>query len=389
MIDTLLIRIKALWLSILARIYGRLVQVDALNTLGNLGTDGQRNGLLLVIGLSILFSIATPGTSHAQCETITLNGTNYTVTVNLSLTEIIVNGDNCPYGYNYDVGVEYSVVFGGSSPPPNLDNLQGNIHCGGQNLFFSIPTNGSGSYVVSNGDQYQGDCDVPPTLEALSCNRLTLNSSGPGMSYSSTSTTCEHENTLPVIWNEFQISYSGNAKAVDLSWSTFKETFNDVYIIERSYNGISDWEQAGEIEGAGWSDELKYYTFQDIKLPAQGGGRMYYRIKQVDLNNAFTYSKIVAVDIPKLFSAKTWTVYPYPAKGQAVNLAYQGQTFSNSHEKITLKAFNATQQFGNITVSNPQEADIALKTLLQNFQSGLVIVEISWGDQLERHKLML
>lgn len=90
------------------------------------------------------------------------------------------------------------------------------------------------------------------------------------------------------------LSFTGaceNDKAV-LRWSTATETNNDYFTVERSVDS-DDWEAIGTVPGAGNSQQVLNYVFND---PYPSLSLQYYRIKQTDLNGAFTYSPVVAAE---------------------------------------------------------------------------------------------
>lgn len=79
-----------------------------------------------------------------------------------------------------------------------------------------------------------------------------------------------------------------NQKAV-LKWSTASETNNDYYLVERSFDGI-DWKTIGIVDGSGNSNGLKNYSFIDEET---FNDISYYRLKQTDFNETYTYSPII------------------------------------------------------------------------------------------------
>ena len=90
------------------------------------------------------------------------------------------------------------------------------------------------------------------------------------------------------------ISFTGENinETVVLNWVTVSETNNAKFIIERSANS-SDWESIGELAGAGNTNSLISYSFTDYSpLSATN----YYRLKQVDVDGASTYSKAISVE---------------------------------------------------------------------------------------------
>lgn len=77
-----------------------------------------------------------------------------------------------------------------------------------------------------------------------------------------------------------------------LQWSTQSEKNNDYFLIERSSNSV-DFATIGRIEGVGTTTQLSNYVFNDT---APILGLQYYRLKQVDSDGAFSYSKIIALE---------------------------------------------------------------------------------------------
>lgn len=101
-----------------------------------------------------------------------------------------------------------------------------------------------------------------------------------------------------------------NNEAAFLNWATASEKNNVRFIIERSRDGQS-FIEAGKVEAAGNSSVLINYAFIDHN-PYTGVN--YYRLKQVDLNEDFTYSKnYIALDFGFPDEAVV-SIYPNPVK---------------------------------------------------------------------------
>ena len=98
-----------------------------------------------------------------------------------------------------------------------------------------------------------------------------------------------------------------NGKVVDLTWATASEKDNDYFTVERSKDGIR-FDPVLKVPGAGNSTEaLYYYEVDERPLP----GISYYRLKQTDFDGTFSYSNIVAVQMP--VDDQTFAVFPNPA----------------------------------------------------------------------------
>jgi hypothetical protein len=113
--------------------------------------------------------------------------------------------------------------------------------------------------------------------------------------------------TLPVELLYFNATLV-ESKYVKLDWQTASEINNDYFEIERSTNGI-DWENIGQVQGAGNSSSIINYETVDFNTHS---GISYYRLKQTDFDGQFEYSQIRSVNIERLKNAQT-EIYPNPA----------------------------------------------------------------------------
>jgi Secretion system C-terminal sorting domain len=133
-------------------------------------------------------------------------------------------------------------------------------------------------------------------------------------------------------------SFSGTAsEQVKLEWATSAELNNERFIVETSTEG-EVFKRIGEIVGAGTSTEAHTYQFTH-QTPSAGVN--YYRLKQVDFDGTFAYSKVIAINAAgndKVF------VFPNPVKDQ-LNIQYD-----HSKGSATLFLFDAMGRKINTTV---------------------------------------
>jgi hypothetical protein len=94
---------------------------------------------------------------------------------------------------------------------------------------------------------------------------------------------------LPVELTAFSVSEINNK--IHLRWETMSETNNKEFQIEHASDGKT-WEKVGVIDGKGTSLELSHYEFLH-EFPTDGEN--YYRLKQVDYDGTFEYSKIISI----------------------------------------------------------------------------------------------
>lgn len=96
---------------------------------------------------------------------------------------------------------------------------------------------------------------------------------------------------LPVQWRSFTASQtpSGN----QLRWSTATEVNNNQFEVQRSNNGRT-FETIGVVKGKGNSQKVTNYAFTDEVVSK---GTVFYRLKQIDFDGKFEYSKTVSITV--------------------------------------------------------------------------------------------
>jgi hypothetical protein len=112
---------------------------------------------------------------------------------------------------------------------------------------------------------------------------------------------------LPVSLVEFEVEGTLN-NTIKTQWITESEINNMGFDLERSADGLSFYKLT-YIEGFGTCNAIHNYHFEDLQ-PLRGWN--YYRLKQIDLNGAYTYSNVVGTFI----SMNGLEVYPNPSKGK-------------------------------------------------------------------------
>jgi hypothetical protein len=77
-----------------------------------------------------------------------------------------------------------------------------------------------------------------------------------------------------------------------LFWETSSEVDNDIFVIERSDDG-KHFEEIDFIVGSGTSFSINKYDYTD---QSPSNGLNYYRLKQIDFNGNFTFSKTIVLE---------------------------------------------------------------------------------------------
>jgi len=113
--------------------------------------------------------------------------------------------------------------------------------------------------------------------------------------------------SLPVSWIEFGGRVEQDHR-VSLHWTTASEQDADRYEIEYAESG-REFVQVGTIDATGNSRVAQHYAFTHAAGLAPA---YYYRIRQVDLDGAYTYSKIIRLSGE--VATHDLRVYPNPAR---------------------------------------------------------------------------
>ena len=103
-----------------------------------------------------------------------------------------------------------------------------------------------------------------------------------------------------------------------LSWSTSSEINNKGFEVQKSYDG-RNFSTIGFVAGAGTSSLINKYNYTDIKVES---GSNYYRLKQIDIDDKFTYSFAIKLDYSKF----GWSILGNPViKNTTVELQLDRQ----------------------------------------------------------------
>lgn len=169
---------------------------------------------------------------------------------------------------------------------------------------------------------------------------------------------------LPVVLKSFNAKKQENK--VNLTWETTMEANHDHFVVERSSNA-QNWSQLATVKGSGNTTTTlqQYHLIDEKPLPNIN----YYRLKQVDLDQTTTYSRIISVDMSLFTITNLW---PNPVSDE-LNVTLD--------ESFPQPAYEITDINGIIIrASQKMSAMRAVKIPVGNLAPGIYMLHIKNKD---------
>lgn len=187
------------------------------------------------------------------------------------------------------------------------------------------------------------------------------------------------------------ISFSAKRETVNdisndvlLEWATSSEENFDHFEIEVVVGNddyrLNRFVKIGEISGKGGGLSNQQYVFIDTENDKSGV--RYYRLKMIDLDGSYAYSRVR----PVIFADKTeWHVYPNPSAG-IFNIVYQ----ANAGQEVNVKVYDLN---GRLYLESKLKANGFLQKYQVNlsasgFSSGLYLLEVNTGLEKQTFKVI-
>jgi hypothetical protein len=186
------------------------------------------------------------------------------------------------------------------------------------------------------------------------------------------------------------VSFSANVldNSVILNWVTASELNNSGFEIERreaeNRNQESEWTNIGFINGNGTSSESHSYSFVD-NLTTSHNQTLYYRLKQINFDGSFEYSKVISVDITTPETFELMQNYPNPFN-PATTISYNIPASSF----VTLKIYDVLGTEVAALVNQQQSVGKYNVTFnASNLSSGIYFYKIDAGNFSAIKKMQL
>ncbi len=188
-------------------------------------------------------------------------------------------------------------------------------------------------------------------------------------------------NPLPV--NLLALTATVNMADVLVAWSTASETNNAGFDVERSVDG-KRFEKIGFVKGSMNSNTMHSYHFKDEKAFARtNNSKLYYRLKQVDLNGGVEYSKMVSVRLDKNQQSIA-NAYPNPFVSEYMVSFTANQDGQSTIELMDIQGKKAYAQ----TIEVTKGMNTASVNNLEKLQSGIYFMRVTINGETQIIKLV-
>lgn len=188
---------------------------------------------------------------------------------------------------------------------------------------------------------------------------------------------------LPVELTSFSALIISNA--VHLNWETATEVNNYGFEVQKLQSELSsaEWESLGFVEGYGNSNSPKQYSFVDNEI--NGAQKFSYRLKQIDNDGAFEYSKIIEVDVTAPIEFSLSQNYPNPFN-PSTTIKYSIPT----KQFVSLKVFNILgKEVAQLVNSEQAEGFYNVTFDGSGLSSGVYFYKLQTGSFTASHKMLL
>jgi len=194
---------------------------------------------------------------------------------------------------------------------------------------------------------------------------------------------------LPVELSYFSASFV--SQGIKLDWRTETEVSNYGFEVQRAMSNVQslNWLNIGFVEGHGNSNSPKEYSFVDNNVSggklAYRTGRYSYRLKQIDTDGKFEYSKVIEIYIgapieyelsqnyPNPFNPSTTILFSLPISGNVKLVVY------NLLGEQVAELVNGFKEAGVHTINFNAE----------NINSGIYIYKLETTGFLQTRKMSL
>lgn len=177
-------------------------------------------------------------------------------------------------------------------------------------------------------------------------------------------------NALPVTWGEIKATSVPNG--YKLNWKTLSEYKSKDFEPQYSYDGIKFISTNKKIAAASTSNSPLNYSY----FHQENAQKVYFRIKQFDLEDNFTYSKIV---VGSKSSVDDIRVIPYMIEAEKLNIVSKVEITS----PLTIEIFDMMGKSVYLEYENFNNELVNKTYTISNLANGRYLVKLSYLGKSE------
>jgi hypothetical protein len=184
---------------------------------------------------------------------------------------------------------------------------------------------------------------------------------------------------LPVTILSFNAKYAA-ANNVKVSWSTTDEVNASYFVVERSSNE-TDFIDVAQVNASESTSPVHDYNVND-QLYNVNSNVVYYRLRIVDKDGKYSYSKIIAVKLDQ--PENSISVYPNPVDNYAIVNLYSDKPgngmlrlIDDAGRQILVKSFTVISGNNNLTLDQ-----------LGHLPKGMYVIQVMLNNNLYNQKIV-
>lgn len=177
------------------------------------------------------------------------------------------------------------------------------------------------------------------------------------------------------------ISFTGVAVGNNalLKWRTASEKNSAYFEVQQSTNGSTNWRTLGRLPAAGNSSSPNSYDYTDANINRYGVPVIYYRLRQLDLDDQTAFSQVIALR-PTVAVDFALEVWPNPTADNA-----QLRVISPSSDMVSVTVYDITghQLYEQVAIPN---INLPLPSAI--WAAGTYLVRVRQGTHISTQTLI-
>jgi hypothetical protein len=176
----------------------------------------------------------------------------------------------------------------------------------------------------------------------------------------------------------------GIINSIHLNWATASEMNNSGFDLERTTTPPDNFEKIGWIAGNGSTSNISYYNFEDGNV--KPNINYYYRLKQIDFDGDYEYSKITSGSVGDELTGFAFYVIPNPYSGNTSITYTLKETSKVKIEVINVMGQQVAELYDNNQDAGNYHYEFSAKTL--GYSQGIYTIRVYINDHVYLKRIL-